>query len=148
MKEFLLGSYLWIKSIHLIFVVAWMAAMLYLPRLFVYLHQTEVNSETWVTLNTMARRLTKGIMNPSLIIVWVLGLMMIWLMPSLLSGGWLHSKILLVLIMSGLHGFYVANLKKFGRGEKPRSEKFWRIINEVPFVLMIIVIILVIVKPF
>ena len=148
MSEFLLSQYLWIKSAHLIFVIAWMAGMMYLPRLFVYHHQAEKGGEAERMLITMQRRLLKGIINPSMVAVWVLGILMLWANPEMLSGGWFHVKLALVLAISAIHGFYASARRKFESGERPRTEKFWRIMNEVPFLALIVIVIMVIIKPF
>jgi putative membrane protein len=94
------------------------------------------------------RNLLKIILNPALIAVWVLAIVMIAANPGLFSQGWFHFKLLLVLLMSGIHGFYAASAKKFAKGERPRSEKFWRIMNEGPAILVIIIVLLAVVKPF
>lgn len=148
MAEFLSGIYLWIKSAHLIFVIAWMAGMMYLPRLFVYQHQSEKGGEAERYFIQMQRRLLKGIINPSMILVWVLGILMLVANPAILSQGWFHVKLTLVVAISAVHGFYAASRRKFEKGERPRSEKFWRLMNEVPFLALIVIVIMVIVKPF
>ena len=148
MADFLAGIYLWIKGLHIIAIVAWMAGMMYLPRLFVYHHQAQKGGEAEAMFVKMERRLLKGIINPSMIAVWVLGLLMLFASPSLLSSGWFHVKLVLVLAISGVHGFYAASQRKFEVGERPRSEKFWRIMNEAPFVSLIGVVFLAVVKPF
>ncbi|MAW81502.1 MAG: TIGR00701 family protein [Parvularcula sp.] len=148
MGEFLSGAYLWIKSFHLIMVIAWMAGMMYLPRLFVYQHQSEKGGEAERYFIQMQRRLLKGIINPSMILVWVLGILMLIANPAILSQGWFHVKLALVVGISAVHGFYASSRRKFEKGERPRTEKFWRIMNEVPFLALIVIVILVIVKPF
>lgn len=148
MTEVLSGAYLWIKSFHLIMVIAWMAGMMYLPRLFVYQHQSEKGGEAERYFIQMQRRLLKGIINPSMIFVWVLGILMLIANPSILSQGWFHVKLALVVGISAVHGFYASSRRKFEKGERPRTEKFWRIMNEVPFLALIVIVILVIVKPF
>ena len=148
MQEFLLPYYNWIKSLHLIAVIAWIAGMMYLPRLFIYHHQAEQGGEAADYFVVMERRLLKGIMNPSLIAVWLLGFLMLAVIPAYASSGWFIIKFIAVVGISGIHGFYSASQKKFASGEKPRTEKFWRIINEVPFILLIIIVIMVIEKPF
>ncbi len=148
MAEFLASVYLWIKALHLIMVIALMAAMMYLPRLFVYHHQSEKGGEAERYFIQMQRRLYKGIANPAVIMVWVLGILMLIANPQLLSSGWFHVKLALVLLISGIHGFYGSARRKFEAGERPRTERFWRIMNEVPFLAMIVVVFLVIVKPF
>jgi putative membrane protein len=148
MAEFLSGIYLWIKAAHLIFVIAWMAGMMYLPRLFVYQHQSEKGGEAERYFIQMQRRLLKGIINPSMALVWVLGILMLIASPAILSQGWFHVKLALAVAISAIHGFYAASRRKFEKGERPRSEKFWRIMNEVPFLALIVIVIMVIVKPF
>ncbi|PQA88202.1 protoporphyrinogen oxidase HemJ [Hyphococcus luteus] len=148
MAEFLSGIYLWIKSAHLIFVIAWMAGMMYLPRLFVYQHQSEKGGEAERYFIQMQRRLLKGIINPSMIFVWVLGILMLIANPAILSQGWFHVKLALVVAISAIHGYYASSRRKFEKGERPRTEKFWRMMNEAPFLAMIVIVIMVIVKPF
>ncbi|MBT8471936.1 MAG: protoporphyrinogen oxidase HemJ [Marinicaulis sp.] len=148
MSEFLLNQYLWIKSAHLIFVIAWMAGMMYLPRLFVYHHQSEKGGEAERMLTQMERRLLKGIINPSMVAVWVLGILMLWANPDFLGNGWFHVKLTLVLAISAIHGFYASARRKFEAGERPRTDKFWRIMNEVPFLALIVIVVMVIIKPF
>lgn len=146
--DFLLPFYNWIKVLHLLSVVAWMAAMLYLPRLFIYHHQSEKGGEAEGLFVQMERRLLKGIMTPSMIATWVFGLLLVAAIPAWGSEPWFIIKFLFVIAMSGVHGFYSASYKKFAAGERPRSQKFWRIINEVPFVFLIIIVVMVLVKPF
>lgn len=148
MAEFLVGIYLWIKSVHLIAIIAWMAGMMYLPRLFIYHFQSEKGGEAEAKFVVMERRLLKGIINPSMIAVWVLGILMLVANPATLSSGWFHIKLAFVLIISGIHGFYASSRRKFEAGERPRSEKFWRIMNEAPFVLLIGIVFLAVLKPF
>ncbi|WDI32758.1 protoporphyrinogen oxidase HemJ [Hyphococcus flavus] len=148
MLAFLASIYLWIKAAHLIMVIAWMAGMMYLPRLFVYQHGSEKGGEAEKMLIQMQRRLLKGIINPSMIAVWVLGIFMLIANPSILSSGWFHVKLAFVIAVSAVHGFYAASRKKFEKGERPKTEKFWRIMNEAPFLALIVIVIMVIVKPF
>ena len=148
MQDFLLTIYPRIKATHIILVIAWMAGMMYLPRLFVYHHQSEKGGEADKFFVVMERRLLKGIMTPSMALVWIAALVMLFANPGLMSSGWFLGKLAAVLGISAIHGFYVGTQRKFEAGERPRTEKFWRIINEVPFVLMIIAVILVVTKPF
>jgi len=139
--------YVWIKALHVIAVIAWMAGMLYLPRLFVYHCEAEKGSPQSDTFKVMERRLLKWIINPAMILTWLAGLYLVW------AGGWylapwFHAKFLLVLIMSALHGFLARYVKDFAADRNQRSQRFYRIINEVPTALMIGIVILVIVKPF
>lgn len=148
MSAFLSGAYLWIKALHIIAIVAWMAGMMYLPRLFVYHHQAEKGGEAERRFAVMERRLLRGIMNPSVAAVWLFGVLMLIANPAVLSAGWFHVKLTLVVILSAVHGFYAASRKKFEAGARPRSERFWRIANEVPFAILVVVVVLAIVKPF
>lgn len=140
-------TYLLIKALHIVAVIAWMAAMLYLPRLFVY-HAEATDNAVKNTLTTMERRLQRFIMNPAMIAVWVFGIAMLVMNPALMQAGWVHAKLALVLGMSGLHGFFAASRKKFERGENTRSPKFWRIMNEMPTLLLIGIVVLAVMKPF
>ena len=148
MTAFLSGAYLWIKALHVISVIAWMAGMMYLPRLFIYHLQSEKGGEAERYFIQMERRLMKGIINPSIVAVWLFGILMLTANPALISTGWFGVKLAMVLALSAIHGFYAASAKKFEAGERPRTQKFWRIMNEVPFLLMIVVVFMVIAKPF
>ena len=139
--------YEWAKALHIIAVIAWMAGMLYLPRLFVYHCEAEIGSKQSETFKLMERRLLKAIINPAMIVTWVLGLYMAW-SASWFSAGWFHAKFFLVLVMSGVHGFLTSRVRDFALDRNTRNQKFYRIINEVPTVLMILIVILVVVKPF
>jgi protoporphyrinogen IX oxidase len=139
--------YEWIKALHVVAVISWMAGMLYLPRLFVYHCEAETGSKQSETFKTMERRLLRTIINPAMIITWLAGLYLVWA-GHLYSAAWLHAKFLLVLILSGVHGFFARCVKDFSADRNSRSQKFYRIINEVPTILMILIVILVIVKPF
>jgi len=139
--------YLWIKALHVIAVIAWMAGMLYLPRLFVYHCAAEVGSKQSETFKIMERRLLKAIINPAMIVTWLAGLYLAW-SGGWFSSGWFHGKLLLVMAMSGVHGFFVRWVKDFAADRNVKSQKFYRVINEVPTIMMIGIVILVIVKPF
>jgi len=139
--------YEWIKAVHVIAVISWMAGMLYLPRLFVYHCEAEVGSKQSETFKVMERRLLKAIINPAMIVTWVLGLYLAWSGGWYLSG-WFHVKLVLVLAMSAVHGLFTRWVREFAHDRNTRSQKFYRIINEVPTVLMIGIVIMVIVKPF
>jgi protoporphyrinogen IX oxidase len=140
--------YDWIKALHVISMIAWMAGLLYLPRLFVYHVQAQAGSIQSDTFKIMERRLLKAIMNPAMIATFVFGIWLIVLNPSLLSQGWLHAKLLLVFGMAGAHGAMGKWRKDFEADRNVRPQRFYRIANEVPTVLMIVVVILVIVRPF
>jgi putative membrane protein len=139
--------YLWLKAFHVMAVIAWMAGMFYLPRLFVYHADTPKGSIQAETFKLMERRLLKAIINPAMMVTWVLGLYLVW-DGGWYTSGWMHAKFALVLIMSGLHGVYVRRLKEFAADKNTRPAKYYRILNEVPTVLMVGIVILVIVKPF
>ena len=143
-----LSNYIpWILAFHLIAVIAWMSAMLYLPRLFVYHTQAQPGTESSERFKVMERRLLKGIMNPSMIAVWILGPLLAWLTGAYLDT-WLQIKFVLVIIMSGMHGLYVRCWRDFAEDRNMRSARFYKIINEVPAVLMVLIVILVKVQPF
>ena len=139
--------YEWIKALHIIAVIAWMAGMLYLPRLFVYHCEAEIGSKQSETFKVMERRLLKGIINPAMIVVWIAGPYLAW-SGHWLSAPWLYGKLFLVLLLSGVHGFFARCVKDFAVDSNQHSQKFYRIINEVPTLLMIGIVILVVVKPF
>jgi putative membrane protein len=139
--------YLWLKAFHIIAVIAWMAGMLYLPRLFVYHAAVEPGSGQSATFKVMEWRLLKLIINPAMIATWVLGLLLVWL-GGWHTAGWMQAKFALVIAMSAVHGFFVRWVKDFAADRNTRSQKFYRIINEVPTVLLIIIVILVVIKPF
>ncbi|MES2676849.1 MAG: protoporphyrinogen oxidase HemJ [Pseudomonadota bacterium] len=135
-----------IKSLHIIFIIAWMCGLFYLPRLFVYHTKAKIGGELDLTLQIMEKKLLKIIMNPALILSFVFGFWLVYLVG--IAGGWLHLKITLVLIMAGFHGFLAKCRKDFLNGKNQHSEKFYRVINEVPTLLMIVIVFLVILKPF
>ena len=139
--------YEWIKALHVIAVIAWMAGMLYLPRLFVYHCEAEAGSKQSETFKVMERRLFKAIINPAMVVTWLAGLYLAWA-GHWLSAGWFHGKLLLVLILSGVHGLFSRWVKDFDGDRNGHSQKFYRVINEVPTLLMIGAVILVVVKPF
>ena len=140
-------AYPWIKALHVIAVIAWMAGMLYLPRLFVYHCEAEIGSKQSETFKVMERRLLRAIINPAMIVTWLAGLHLAW-SGHFFAMGWLHGKLLLVLILSGVHGFFSRCVKDFAADRTARSQGFYRLINEVPTALMIFIVILVVVKPF
>jgi putative membrane protein len=139
--------YGWLKAFHVIAVIAWMAGMLYLPRLFVYHCGAEAGSKQSETFKVMEWRLLKVIINPAMLATWGLGLWLAWA-GSWWSSGWLHAKIVLVLVLSGLHGLLVRWVRDFGQDRNRYSARFYRIINEVPTILMIAIVVLAVVKPF
>jgi putative membrane protein len=139
--------YDWVKALHLIAVIAWMAGMLYLPRLFVYHCGVEPGSPQSETFKTMERRLLKAIINPAMIATWTLGLWLVW-SGGWLAAGWFHAKLVLVLILSAVHGLFARWVKDFAADRNRRTATFYRVVNEVPTLLMIGIVILAIVKPF
>ena len=141
------AAYLWAKAVHVMSIIAWMAAMLYLPRLFIYHSEAKPGSETSETFKVMEKRLLRIIMNPSMVIAWVLGLWLGW-QAGFFQSGWFHAKLALVLVLSAVHGYLSASVRRFAEDRNTRSTRFWRIMNEVPALLMAGIVILVIVKPF
>ena len=144
---FLGVTMLWVKAAHVIFVIFLMAGLFMMPRFFVYHHQCAVGSDEdrkWIERED---RLRKIILNPSLVIVWILGLMLAF-NGGYWSQGWFHVKLLLVLLLSGYHGWTIGYFKKLKRGERPLSEKRLRMLNEVPGVAAAIIVILAVVRPF
>ncbi|HKH96791.1 MAG TPA: protoporphyrinogen oxidase HemJ [Beijerinckiaceae bacterium] len=139
--------YLWIKAFHVIAVIAWMAGMLYLPRLFVYHCDAEKGSVQSETFKVMERRLLKAIINPAMIVAWVLGLYLAW-DGGWFRSGWLHGKLALVLGLSAVHGLYARWVRDFAADRNTRPARFYRVWNEAPTLLLIGIVILVIVKPF
>ena len=140
------NAYLWLKAVHVIAVISWMAGMLYLPRLFVYHSQEKAGSATSETFKVMERRLVKAIMVPALTLSWLLGLVMAY-DGDLFLQHWFHAKFLGVLVMTGLHLFLVQCKNDFAADRNRRGQRFYRFLNEAPTLVMIAVVILVIVKP-
>ena len=141
--------YLWVKAFHIIAVIAWMAGMLYLPRLFVYHCETTPGSAESERFKVMERRLFKAIINPAMIAVWVLGLTLSFLpITDAWHHGWFVTKFVLVLAMSGVHGIFRGWLRAFANDANTRPARFYRIWNEVPTVLLIAIVVLAVVKPF
>ena len=147
MRDFLSQYLLWIKAFHVIAVIAWMAGMLYLPRLFVYHCQTPPGTEGSERFKVMERKLLKAITNPAMIAVWILGPLLAWLTGAYLDT-WLQIKFVLVIGLSAYHGFLVGCWRAFAQDRNTRSQKFYRVINEVPALFMILIVILAVVKPF
>ena len=139
--------YLWIKAFHIVAVIAWMAALLYLPRLMVYHCDAPPGSRESETFKVMERRLLRFIATPAMIAAWATGL---WLLVEggFLRAGWMHGKLVLVLALSALHGLNAKWVKDFAQDRNHRSARFYRVANEIPTVLMIGIVVLAIVKPF
>lgn len=140
--------YDWIKALHVIAVMAWMAGMLYLPRLFVYHADAVAGSDKSEIFKVMERRLLRAIINPAMIAAFVFGIWMLVLNPELLRAPWLHAKLALVLAMTALHGMLARWRKAFAQDRNRRAARFYRVVNEAVTVLMIGIVILVIVRPF
>jgi putative membrane protein len=138
--------YPWLKAAHVIAVISWMAGLLYLPRLFVYHCEAEPGSRQSETFKVMERRLLGAIMNPAMVTAWMLGLGLAW-DAGLFDQAWLHAKLALVVGMTGLHGIFGRWVGDFAADRNRRSAKFYRVVNEIPAVLMIGIVVLVIVKP-
>jgi putative membrane protein len=139
--------YEWLKAFHVIAIIAWMAGMLYLPRLFVYHCEAEPGSRQSETFKVMERRLLKAIITPAMVVSWALGLWLAW-KGGWYTAGWLQAKVVLALMLSALHGFYVRWARAFAADLNPHTQRFYRIINEVPTILMIGIVVLAVVKPF
>jgi putative membrane protein len=139
--------YLWLRALHIIAVIAWMAGLLYLPRLFVYHCDAPAGSVQSETFKIMERRLLRAIMTPALVAVWVLGLLLAW-QGNLWAAGWFHAKLLLVVALSALHHVLAMYRKAFEADRNRHPARFYRMLNEVPTLLMIGIVILAVVKPF
>jgi len=139
--------YEWAKAFHIMAVIAWMAGMLYLPRLFVYHCAAEPGSKQSETFKLMERRLLRLIINPAMAAVWILVLYMAWEAPWY-DELWLQIKVALVVIMSGLHGLFSRWVKDFAADRNQHSHKFFRLINELPAALIVLIVLLVVLKPF
>jgi putative membrane protein len=150
MADFFSEYYLWLKAFHIIAVMAWMAGMLYLPRLFVYHCQTEPGSEMSEKLKIMERRLMKVIINPAMIVAFILGIILMIVTKAGAPGGlmWFHYKAALLVGLFTVHGMLSKYRKAFEKDQNKKSEKFYRILNEVPTLLMIGIVVLAVVKPF
>jgi putative membrane protein len=140
--------YPWLKAVHVLAMIAWMAGMLYLPRLFVYHAEVGPGTPQSETFKVMERRLLKAIINPAMITVWITGLWLGFASGYLQGAGWLHAKIGLVILMSAFHGFLAATTKRFAADRNTRSAGFYRVANEVPTVLLVGIVVLAVVKPF
>lgn len=141
------GAYLWMKAFHVIAIIAWMAGLLYLPRLFVYHVDAPEGSQQSETFKTMERRLLKAIMTPAMLVATVTGF---WLAIAIhgFQGGWLHVKLVFVIVLFGVHGHLAASVRRFAHDGNTRSGRYWRFMNEVPTLAMIVIVVLVIVQPF
>jgi protoporphyrinogen IX oxidase len=147
MTMFLSNHIDWIKAFHVISVIAWMSGMFYLPRLFVYHTETQPGSAESERFKVMEQRLLRIIVNPAMIATWVFGLTLA-ILTEAYKEHWLQAKFLLVVIMSGLHGYFAGRVRAFAQDRNDKPARFYKILNEVPPVLMIFIVILVIVQPF
>lgn len=147
MNEIISMLYLWLKSAHLIFVIFWMAGLFMMPRFFVYHQEAAVGTPEDSKWIEREQKLRKIILNPSLVITWILGLTLAFNIGAF-SQGWFHAKFLVVIILSGYHGWMMGYVKKLARGERTMKDKTLRFVNEVPGMAAAIIVILAIVKPF
>lgn len=148
MVNFFTEYFLLVKAFHLVFVMSWMAGLLYLPRLYVYHTRAKLGSEMDKTFRTMEEKLVKIIINPAMIISLVFGLILININGISNLGGWFHAKLLLLVILFGFHGICMKWKKDFANGANKKPERFFRIANEVPAILMALIVVLAVVKPF
>lgn len=148
MVDFVLEYYLAFKAAHIIAVISWMAGMLYLPRLFVYHTRVQPGSEAYELFKIMEVKLLRIIINPAMIVSWVLGGLMLYANPELMTEGWMHAKLTLLIVMQLAHAYMSRCRKAFVRGDNKHSEKFYRYFNEVPTVLMIGIVVLAVAKAF
>lgn len=149
MSDYLAEHYLFIKSIHIIFVISWMAALFYQPRLYVYHATATPGSELYTTLCIMEKRLARIIMTPAMLLTFVSGSLLLMVPGILVSPmGWIHAKLFLVLLLAGYHGMLIRWMKLFQTGKNENSQRFYRLINEIAPLLMIFVVFLVVMKPF
>lgn len=147
MTMLLSENILWIKAFHVISAIAWMAGMFYLPRLFVYHTQTGPGSAESERFKVMERKLLRTIINPAMIATWIFGVTLA-IVTEVYKEHWFQAKFMLVVILSGLHGYLAGRVKAFDQDRNDKSARFYRILNEVPPVLMVFIVILVIVQPF
>ncbi|CAN0591864.1 unnamed protein product, partial [Ectocarpus sp. 12 AP-2014] len=141
------SAYLWMKALHVIAVIAWMAGLLYLPRLFVYHVDAEIGSVQSETFKVMERRLLKAIMTPAMIVSAITGFWIAIVVHGF-QGGWLHAKLALIVVLFAVHGHLAASVRRFAGDNNQRSSRYWRFMNEVPTLAMIGIVILVVVQPF
>ena len=148
MDDLLISAYPWMKSLHIISVIAWMAGMLYLPRLYVYHCDAAPGSDKSETFKIMERRLLRAIINPAMIASFVFGIALL-LTPGIVdwAAWWVYAKLVLVLVMTAIHGLFSRWRRDFEADRNTRSAKIYRIANEAPTLLMVVIVILVVVKP-
>ena len=141
------GWVLWIKALHILAVISWMAGLFYLPRLFLYHSGVSIGSEASETFKVMERRLLNAIMNPAMIMTWITGLYIAYAF-AYFKEPWLHAKISLVIVMSAFHGYLVGRVRAFAEDRNEKSGKFYRVINEIPTLIVVGIVGLVVIKPF
>jgi putative membrane protein len=147
MQDVLAMTYYWLKAGHIIFVVFWMAGLFMLPRQMIYLYPAVAGSEEEALWARRMGLLRTVILNPSIGVVWLLGLLLAWHIGAW-SQGWFHAKLLVVVALSGFHGYLIAQAKKMAAGERPLTEKQLRVVGEFPGIALAIIVVLVVVKPF
>jgi len=147
MAGFLGEAYLWVKALHIVAVIAWMAGMLYLPRLFIYHCAAEPGSVQSETFKVMERRLLRAIIDPAMGLAWVLGLALVAHLDAW-SAPWMHAKFAAVIALSAAHGYFSRWRRDFDRDKNRHSARFYRYMNEIPTVLMIAIVLLVVLQPF
>lgn len=140
------NAYLWFKALHIMAVIAWMAGLFYLPRLFIYHHDKAPGSESSETFKLMESRLYRFIMNPSMMMAWAFGLFIAW-RGELFAAGWLHVKFLAVIGMTAVHIYFGRAVRAFARDERPLTARHWRLLNEIPALLMIVIVLMVVLQP-
>jgi len=147
MHDALVLYYAWIKAFHVIAVIAWMAGMLYLPRLYYYHCEVEPGSAESERFKRMERRLLRIIVNPSMVAAWALGLVLVYV-SGVWDEPWMHAKFALVVLLSAMHGLFARWCRDFANDANTRPRRFYALVNEIPALLMIGIVILVVVKPF
>jgi protoporphyrinogen IX oxidase len=147
MQDFVSDHYLFIKALHLIAVISWMAGMLYLPRLYVYHAEATVGSDASEMLKTMERRLLRYIMNPAMIVSLLLGLVLLG-QPGIFAFGWVHIKLTLLVFLFGFHGMCARWRKDFAADRNTKTARYFRVANEVPTLIMVVIVLLAVTKPF
>ena len=140
--------YNWIKAGHVIFVIATMASLMIYPRYKIHQLASQPGEPLFETMKEASNKLKNIVMNPSIVLIWVFGGLMLWMNPALLSQPWMHVKLLLVTLISAMHGYYVGIGKRIDKGTSTITARKLRMLNEVPFLMMIVVVIMVIVRPF
>jgi len=147
MQDVLFMIYFWLKAAHIIFVIFWMAGLFMLPRYFIYHQECPADSPQNAVWIDRERKLLKIILTPSLVVVWIVGLLLAW-HTGAFSQGWFHAKFALVLLLSGFHGWLASYAKQLARGERRVTGRTLRMLNEIPGVAAAVIVILVVIRPF